>query len=105
MAIEPLAGLPAEGVALLTAHFNEAPVRVPGPAHLFEAGAVKILMRNSRESTFPTIATDAALSELNIERRRAHFILFVDPSDGYLVRIKVAGKAYREAHAHWLASG
>ena len=24
MAIEPLAGLPAEGVALLTAHFNEA---------------------------------------------------------------------------------
>jgi hypothetical protein len=105
MLTEPLAGLPAEGVALLAAHFGEAPVHVPGPAHLFEAGGVKILMRTSRDSTFPTTATDSDLTELDIERRGAHFILFVNPSDRYLVPIKVAANAYREAHAYWLANG
>jgi hypothetical protein len=60
-------------------------------------------MRTSRDSTFPTTATDPDLTELDIERRGAHLILFVNPSDRYLVPIKVAAKAYREAHAYWLA--
>jgi hypothetical protein len=48
MLTKPFTGLHAEGVALLAAQLGEAPVHVPGLAHLFEVGGVKILMRTSR---------------------------------------------------------
>jgi hypothetical protein len=105
MTIEPPTDLPAEGVALLKDHFHEDPVPVLGRAQLFSVGGVPILIRTSRKSSFPTTATDAALSELDIEQRGAHFILFVTPRDRYLVPTKVAAEAYREAHTRWLASG
>src|SRR4051794_37948648 len=104
MPTKPRTDLPAEGVALLTDHFGESPVR-PGRAYLFEVGAVKILMRTSRESTFPTTASHPDLTELDFEGHGAHFILFVTPGDRYLVPIKIAGRAYREAHTYWLANG